>query len=111
MNVIYKYILQHKNQIFYSFAAIVCALGAYLAWIMVDKYEYAVDGILGFVALYLLYLILLSPKRIINDFAERELDFPKDFKLLAFGFFLTIIIYWAGIQIIDFGWFIWRALT
>jgi len=80
--------------------------GVYVAYITVDRYENIVHGVLGFTILYLLYLVFLSPRRIINEPIEIDLEFPRDLKHLIFGFFLTIIIFWAGAQIIHLVWYL-----
>jgi hypothetical protein len=106
MNAIYKYLIQFKTPIFYSLGIIICAFGAYFASVTVDKYKYIVDGVLGFTNLFLVYLVFLSPKRIISSSTNKDLRLPKDLQLLPFGFFMTVIIYWAGIQLIDLFWYL-----
>lgn len=106
MNTIYKYLSKFKNQIFYFFGIVICVFGLYLAHLTVDRYKHIVDCILGFVTLFLIYLVLFSQKRIINISSSEEFEFPKDLWLFAIVFFMAIITYWAVIQIINLGWYV-----
>jgi hypothetical protein len=99
-----------RNKLFFAFVALFCAVGVYIAYVMVDQYESIVDGVLGIVVLYFVYLVFVSPKRIIKESVEIHLEFPRDFKYPVFGLFFTIIMFWAGVQIIDLIWYLIRIL-
>jgi Ca2+/Na+ antiporter len=107
LNTINRYISKFRNQIFFLFVAIISAFGAYIAYRTVDRYESLVNGVLGSAVLYSLYIIFLSPRRIIKEPVEVRLEFPKDLRLLVLGFFLAIVAFWAGIRIIDLAWYLW----
>jgi hypothetical protein len=101
MNIVKKFMLRYKNQIFYSLAMVICALGAYIANLIEDQNRVLAHGIVGGTVLYLIYLVFLSPKRIINDLLETPPEYPEDIKYLFFGFFITMVMFWAAGQIID----------
>jgi hypothetical protein len=92
----------HKRGVFYTLGLAICALGIYIARLIQDKYKIVAGGFLGLAVLYLIYLAFLSPKNLSSKPLELEdLEFPRDINYLFFGFFWTMIMFWAAGQILD----------
>lgn len=100
MNKIREFIVRYKNLIFFSLLGASCTFGVYVGYITVDRYQVIVSGVLGLSTLYLLNLEFLSSKRISNKRSGIRIELPKDLIYLVYGFFLTIIMFWAMIQVI-----------
>ena len=101
MNTIKKYFLRYKNQIFVSLIIAACAFGVYLANIVEDRHNTLVNGILSLSVLYLMYIAFLSPKRIVDAPNELRFESLKSLKYLIFGFFWTMILFWASGYILN----------
>jgi hypothetical protein len=104
MNIIKKYVLQYRNQIFVLLVVIACLLGVYLANIVEDRLGLVANGILSLTVLYLMYLVFLSPQRIIitpSEISKIRFEFLVVIKYLVFGFFWTMIMFWASGHILN----------
>ena len=63
MNKDKRFILDHKNQIYFSLVAIIGTLGVHVGFITVDRYKTIINGTLGVTVLYLLSEKFLSPRK------------------------------------------------
>lgn len=59
-----------------------------------------VDGLLGIVNLYLLYLLLLLKGSSTSKLFEAQIEYPRDLKYLFLSFFVWLVIYWSSRNII-----------
>ena len=103
----------HKNQLFFSVAAIIVAIAVYVGFVTVDRYTPIVHGALGITVLYLLYDKFWSPRRTDNQQVGAEIQFelPRDLKYLIYAFVVTLIGFWAGVQVIHLVWYLVNSLT
>ncbi|SRR6266498_55236 len=108
-----KSILRYKNQLYFSLAAIVIALGVFIGFITVDRYKTIVNATLGGTVLYLLYDKFLSPKSIDHQHTKSgvEVELPHDLKYFIYGLISTIIAFWAGVQVIHLIWYLINTFT
>lgn len=82
--------------IVYSLMILVGIAGYKLASLTIQSYEVAVNGILGFVLIYLTYRVYLSSHRVEIDGPTNLLfEFPKNLKYFIFGFFWSLVLNWA----------------
>lgn len=86
---------QFKDQILTLVYVFVCALGAYFAFITVDRFAIFVRAVLGATIIYLLQ------KESPYAFAQK-----KNLRNIMEGSFLTAILFWSGIQILHLFWYL-----
>jgi hypothetical protein len=84
-----------KDRILTFAYVIACALGVYFAFITVDRFAVFVRAVLGAT------LIFLLQKESPFAFAQR-----KSLRNIIGGFFLTVILFWSGIQILHLFWYL-----
>lgn len=96
-----RFVSNYKNQLFFSLAAILSALGVYVGFVTVDRYKTIVNGILGATVLYLLYEKFLSPKRSSGEPTGIQVELPQDLKKLIYAFIGTIVGFWAAAQVVN----------
>ena len=106
LKIIKGFDMLNQNRLFYLSGAIFCLLGAYVAFMTVDKYAVIVHGVLGGTVLYFVYLLFLSNRRIGNRMIDEPPEFPRDFRYFGFGFILTLILFWASVQVLHLIWYI-----
>ena len=94
-----------KNRNLSLLIVISCALGLYIAYKTVNQYDIYVRAILG-VALILLLVADLSPKTRVEEPDEIELELPKDLRILVYPFVLTVLVFWALVQVIKLIYFL-----
>lgn len=86
---------QFKDRILTVVYVGACALGAYFAFITVDRFAVFVRAVLGVTAIYLLQ------KESPYAFAQK-----KNLRNILGGSFLTVILFWSGIQILHLVWYL-----
>jgi hypothetical protein len=103
----------YKSQLFFSVAAIVVAIAVYVGFITVDRYAPIVRGTLGITVLYLLYDKFWPPRRTDNQQTGAEIQFElaRDLKYLIYAFVITLIGFWAGVQMIHLVWYLVKSFT
>ena len=111
MDKIKIFTLRYKKQIFFSLVGLFSAAGACIGYVTVDRYEIIVRATLGFVVLYMINRQFLSPRKNVNESIGVQLEFPRDLKYLVYGFFLTIIMSWSGIQMLYLMWYLKAIFT
>ena|SRR5687767_13784609 len=95
-----------KNQIFFGLVVIVGILGAYVAYVTVDRYEIVVRATLGLTVLYLLYREYLLPKDVANKPIDTQIEIPNSLRYLVIDFLVSIIAFWASIQVLHLVWYL-----
>ena len=95
-----SFISTYKNQIYFSLAVILMALGVYIGFKTVDQFQIIVNAALGITVLYLLYDKFFSHGRINNQLADNQVKLPQDLKKLVYAFIGTIIGFWATAQVV-----------
>jgi hypothetical protein len=102
---------RYKNQIFFITVGAIGVLGVYVAYMTVDRYETIVNAALGIAVLYLLHLRFLLLTRSGKEPNSIRLEFPKDLRYLVYGFVLAVIMFWAGVRVLEVVWHFIRVLT
>ena len=100
MNKFKEYMLKFTSRFFFLFGLISSATGIYIANIVAGQFKSVPDGVLGLTVIYLLYLVFLSPRRIIWESNEGDTKFPEDLKLLPYAFFFGMILFWSGDKVV-----------
>jgi hypothetical protein len=95
-----------KNQIFFGLVAIVGILGAYVAFVTVDRYEIIVRAALGFTVLYLLWREYFLPKGVANRPIDSRIELPVSLRFLVIDFMVSVIAFWASIQLLQLVWYL-----
>ena len=100
--------IKTKMLVFVGYALIVAVqgIGILVAYQSLVNYKFLADGILGLLVWSFAYHLYLSPKRQIppnERISVREVlfIFPTNIKLLIFGFFWTISLFWASWEIMN----------
>lgn len=86
---------QFKDRILTLAYVVVCTLGAYFAFITVDRFAVFVRAVFGTTIIYLLQ------KESPYAFAQK-----KNLRNIMGGSFLTVILFWSGIQILHLFWYL-----
>ena len=95
-----------KSQTFFRLAWLVGILGAYVGYVTVDRYEIIVRATLGLTVLYLLYREIFLPKGIPGKPVEDWMEIPVALRYLVVAFLVTIIAFWASIQVLHLVWYL-----
>ena len=90
-----------NNAIFFTTLIIAVVAGTYIGIITLYRYGIVVRGILGFATLYLIHLLFVPPKNFVSKLIGIQVEFPRDIKYIISGFFLSVIIYWSGQNLLD----------
>jgi hypothetical protein len=87
--------------IFFTLLVIAVAIGGYIAYATLYRYELLVRGALGFTTLYFIYRQIMSSNEISEEPRGIYIKLPRDLKLIFLGFIVSIITCWAAGQLLD----------
>ena len=90
----------------YLFSIIVAAIIGFITGKIIhnlDKMAIVVEGILGAVTLYLIYLLFLSTSKPLDEINEPnvKIDFRRILRHSVMYFFIFIVVAWASQYVID----------
>ena len=100
-----------KNKIFFIMLIVAIISGMYIGIATVYRYEIIVRGILGLATFYLIHLLFVPPKNFVSKPIGIQVEFPRDLKYIASGFFLSIIMYWSGQHLLDVVLYLMNSLV
>lgn len=90
-----------SNYLAYTLMIVFGILGGLIGFYTIYQYKVVVNGFLGLVIFYLTYQLFLKQRGAVHGSAELVYEFPRDLKLILWGFFWCIILSWASANIID----------
>ena len=101
MNKFKRLKVDYSYQIFLAIEIATVAIGVFVAYLTVYRFEVFVRAALGLTIHYLLFREYIVFRRITNESLGVKFEFPKDIKYFVIDFFVIIVMVWAGVQVLD----------
>ena len=96
--------------IYIALTVLAACAGAYVGYITVDRYAAIARACVGIAVFYLIYVDFFVPaKRSVAFDKSLQYLLPQDMKYATIAFLWTLIMFWAGVQVVQVIWWLLAA--